>query len=257
MIVRRIRHHIVTHNWFAVTVDLAIVVVGVFLANQVTNWNENRIEGEQTQIFRARLIDELEDNELQYKHQLTYYRQVRAHALAALDALDRPTVEEAAFLVDAYQATQIDPTPGKRFVFDAMVSAGLLRRLGNDRIQETASRYYLEMATREPMIVEDLPYRDLMRQELPYAVQAQIHSRCGDQAINHQGETVGYRLPTSCTPVLPRDQASAAAQQIRAIPELKGSLTRYVASIDQKLRLFEGAISDTQRLKGQLTAQSD
>ena len=31
MVVRRIRDHVATHNWFAVAIDLAIVVVGVFL----------------------------------------------------------------------------------------------------------------------------------------------------------------------------------------------------------------------------------
>ena len=32
MIVRRIREHVAHHNWFAVGIDLAIVIVGVFLA---------------------------------------------------------------------------------------------------------------------------------------------------------------------------------------------------------------------------------
>ena len=31
MVIRRIREHVGAHNWFAVGVDLAIVVAGVFL----------------------------------------------------------------------------------------------------------------------------------------------------------------------------------------------------------------------------------
>ena len=42
MVVRRIRDHVATHNWFAVGVDFLIVVVGVFMATQADNWNETR-----------------------------------------------------------------------------------------------------------------------------------------------------------------------------------------------------------------------
>jgi hypothetical protein len=31
MILRRLREHVTHHNWFAVTIDFAIVVVGVFV----------------------------------------------------------------------------------------------------------------------------------------------------------------------------------------------------------------------------------
>jgi hypothetical protein len=31
MVIRRIREHVATHNWFAVAVDLGIVVIGVFI----------------------------------------------------------------------------------------------------------------------------------------------------------------------------------------------------------------------------------
>ena len=44
MVIRRIREHVTTHNWFAVAIDLAIVVAGVFLGTQVSNWNESRLE---------------------------------------------------------------------------------------------------------------------------------------------------------------------------------------------------------------------
>ena len=44
MVIRRIRDHVASHNWFAVAIDLGIVVVGVFLGTQANNWNEARIE---------------------------------------------------------------------------------------------------------------------------------------------------------------------------------------------------------------------
>ena len=44
MVIHRIREHVAHHNWFAVAVDLAIVVVGVFLGTQANNWNQDRID---------------------------------------------------------------------------------------------------------------------------------------------------------------------------------------------------------------------
>jgi len=35
--------------------------------------------------------------------------------------------------------TQLDPTPAKRYIYDEMMSAGLVSRLGDFRIQELAS----------------------------------------------------------------------------------------------------------------------
>ena len=40
MILRRVTEHVKTQNWVAVGVDFLIVVVGVFIGIQVSNWNE-------------------------------------------------------------------------------------------------------------------------------------------------------------------------------------------------------------------------
>ncbi|MEL6859626.1 MAG: hypothetical protein AAGJ84_11055 [Pseudomonadota bacterium] len=44
MLLRRITKHVKDQNWFAVGLDFAIVVVGVFIGLQVANWNEARVE---------------------------------------------------------------------------------------------------------------------------------------------------------------------------------------------------------------------
>lgn len=42
MILRRITQHVKEQNWFAVVLDFFIVVAGILIAFQVTNWNEQR-----------------------------------------------------------------------------------------------------------------------------------------------------------------------------------------------------------------------
>ena len=44
MILRRVTKHVKDQNWFAVCLDFFIVVVGILLAFQITNWSEARGE---------------------------------------------------------------------------------------------------------------------------------------------------------------------------------------------------------------------
>ena len=42
MRLRSLTKHIREQNWFAVALDFVIVVVGILIAFQITNWNERR-----------------------------------------------------------------------------------------------------------------------------------------------------------------------------------------------------------------------
>jgi len=44
MILRRVREHVRTQNWTAVLLDFVIVVAGILIAFQITNWNEKRLQ---------------------------------------------------------------------------------------------------------------------------------------------------------------------------------------------------------------------
>ncbi len=58
MILRRITKHVKDQNWFAVALDFVIVVVGILIAFQITNWSERRGDAIQE---RETLIAILED----------------------------------------------------------------------------------------------------------------------------------------------------------------------------------------------------
>jgi len=209
MIVRRIREHLVAHSWFAVAVDFLIVVVGVLIGMQASNWNNRRIEHHQSLSYRSRLIDELDFNARQFAQQIAYYEQVRGHALATMRALESRSSESSDFFVHAYQSTQIDITPPKRFIYDEMVSSGLVERLGSERLQAQASDYYLNNKAVEETYGVVPPYRALMRTLIPHVAQAQIRGRCGDISVTHEGRNIASRLPERCGPVHITHRATA------------------------------------------------
>ena len=53
MILRRITQHVKDQNWFAVALDFVIVVVGILIAFQITNWGDAKAERKrETQILQ-------------------------------------------------------------------------------------------------------------------------------------------------------------------------------------------------------------
>jgi hypothetical protein len=240
MILRRIREHVDRQNWFAVAIDLAIVVIGVFIGLQVNNWNEDRAEAEQGKSYRQRLIRELDFNARQYGQQQHYYRQALNHGLAAIAALDgRSNPSPRDFLVDAYQLSQVDTTSPKTYIYDEMVSSGLVTRLGTEALQETASDYYLNIRTADRVVGETQPYRTTIREIMPFAIQSAIRDACGDRLVIYDRRIIGVTLADRCDVQFNPEEAERAAQRIRSMPGLFREMTRYVASVDEKLDLLK------------------
>lgn len=58
MLLRRMTQHVKDQNWFAVALDFLIVVFGVFIGLQVSNWNSARVERNSEQVLLLRLQEE-------------------------------------------------------------------------------------------------------------------------------------------------------------------------------------------------------
>lgn len=62
MIFRRIKAHIAKEDWFSVLVDFVIVVFGVFMGIQVSNWNQSIDDQREYELALERVIDEANTN---------------------------------------------------------------------------------------------------------------------------------------------------------------------------------------------------
>jgi len=58
----RIKEHLANQNWTAVVLELLIVVVGVAIGFQITEWNRGRLAEDDYRVARERLIDETREN---------------------------------------------------------------------------------------------------------------------------------------------------------------------------------------------------
>ncbi|MEO7504077.1 MAG: hypothetical protein ABIT69_02715 [Sphingomicrobium sp.] len=216
-------------------IDVGIVVLGVFLGTQVSNWNQARIESAKAEEYRARLASELDFDARQYGLQAAYYRQAQNYGLKALADLDGTRrLSDSDFLIAAYQLTQIDTTHAKTGVYAEMAAAGLTDRLGDYETQQLASDFYLTAEVAQRMIETTLPYRTLLREVMPYAIQTAVRDRCGDRNVFYNGRLVGITLVIPCPLKIDPTPAAQAARTLRAVPGLERQMTRYIASIDEK-----------------------
>jgi len=60
MLLRRVIHHVKAQNWFAIGLDFLIVVIGVFLGLQVSNWNEAAADRRAESAYLAQLQGDLQ-----------------------------------------------------------------------------------------------------------------------------------------------------------------------------------------------------
>lgn len=255
MILRRIREHVSGHNWFAVGVDLIIVVLGVFLGTQVSNWNAERLAHEAGDTYRARIVRDLENNQSDLASRGAYFIQVRSFALQVLDDLDGSArISDEQFLIAAYQATQIYPRPLTRGAYDEIQSVGALDTLGNVTTRDNVANYYVAVETSEATFRNVPPYREIVRRSIPYRVQARIRETCAEVMTTATTGLARLTLPETCTLGMDRSELAQAAARVRATPGLALDVTRLLADLDQKLIQTERSQERAALLITQLTA---
>ena len=245
MILRRVREHVTHYNWFAVAVDFIIVVIGVFVGIQASNWNQARVERQQAREYRAMLRSDLDTNLENNASRKRYYGWVRSEALATLADLDRPSrILDEQFLIHAYQATQIQPWALKRNTYDEILSVGAMANVGDPVLRDKIANYYVGSEVTGTNIASVPPYREIVRRVMPYAVQQAIRARCNERIVQNDRGSTEILLPEGrCELGLDPATVRAAVTQVHDWPGLALDLNRQIVDLDQKL-LSVGNISN-------------
>lgn len=73
MILRRLSQHLRSQNWLAVVLDFLIVVIGVFIGIQMSNWNEAREQRNDEREVLLRLDHEIESAIASFEDRVTSF----------------------------------------------------------------------------------------------------------------------------------------------------------------------------------------
>ena len=151
MLFGRFSEHIRNQNWFAVVLDFFVVVLGIFAALQVDNWNQSRLDKVEETFLLEALSRDFETNteilaEVRLNHQMV--ADVGQAIITYGEAGQIPIDERPQF--ELFLSSH-----GARFVF-APVMGSVDNLLGTDRINLISNSELVASLTRWPQLVTKL-----------------------------------------------------------------------------------------------------
>lgn len=237
-VLRRIVINLRRQDWTTVGVELVVVILGVFIGVQASNWNEARTADNESKVFTDRLKSDLRAEAFAYELSVAYYGQVLANARRAEAALSgRSEMGDEALLAAAYRATQYVTNNRHRTTWDELGSTGNIGLIRDPGLRQLAADVYTD--TNNEWLVDDArrsPYRLEFRKLLDIPVQDALATACGD----HTGEDGDYAslagyLDYPCDPELTPEAAAAAVHALQADPNLLPLLRLQITTVDTNL----------------------
>lgn len=255
MILRRFRTSLQSEHWAAFWIDIVVLVIGVFLGIQASNWNERRLEKRETDNLLAQLQPELHGFVDFLQTTRAYYGVTSDYAKVAFSGWEGdPNISDEMFVVAAYQASQIYGFAGNMENWALVFGGEQLRNLDDSELRNRLSNVMTTDYSVVHISAMRTKYREDIRRAIPDDVQSAIRAKCGDRRLPGRlaGEAGGYRLPTRCEPDLPPRRAKAAADSLRAKPQLAEELRWHQAAVATYLQNVDAIQSQLSALAEKL-----
>ena len=214
---RQAIEHARRRDWASVAIEVLVVVIGVFIGLQASNWNQDRETERKAGVFSQRLDSDLRAEAWGYEMQIGYYGQVIANARRAADALTGSSpLSDEALLVAAYRGTQYNGNIRRRATYDELTSTGEIGLIRDAAKRDLAMRLYNFPMLEE--IVEEAKhseYRHWFRLNMPHDVQQALSDACGDTVVavgDYKG--IDATLDHPCSPRLSPQSAWGVFQKL-------------------------------------------
>ncbi len=204
MILRRITEHVKAQNWFAVGLDFFIVIVGVFIGTNVTNWNDGRISHERSQEYSERLQNDLR---VEYEYAVSlqeYFRDAKEASTIAFDGLSRPgEIDDRTILINIFRASQFQWYERRNATFNELVSSGELNLILDPVLRETAVKFYSNSTNVFEINISNAhksEFRQLVDEIIDPDVRSILQTECGDKEYTSGAGVSGvFTIGYSCT----------------------------------------------------------
>jgi hypothetical protein len=238
MILRRVISHFRKQEWTAIAIDFVIVVVGVFVGLQVSNWNAARTTDRRSAEFTERLRADLMEEYWVYQYLVVYFGEVLTNADLAGGALEGDaTLSDEALVIAAYRATQNKIRTRRRATYDELTSTGEIGLIRDNTMRDTAMRLYTtNLFDRITTQGQQSKYREAFRMTVPNDLQRALREKCGDRIVERGDfEGIAKSLDYPCKIGLEEAKIAAAAQALRANDALLPFLRARIADLETAL----------------------
>lgn len=240
MLLRNLAGNLKAQNWAAVSIELLVVTIGVFIGIEVSNWNENRLTNDRAKALTETLLSDLRLETRNIMRVYRYHEDVLANAERTLLALTgEKDISDSDLLIYAFRATQYSLQPNSRATYDELVSTGGLGLITDKEVQQAATEYFdsrLFEAVRKSGV--ESRYRSLLRETMPTTTHRKIRLACGDDARRDYDPDFlkpGDQLDFTCNPDLTPFEVDTAADSLRANKSLVPALRLRIAIMDTEL----------------------
>lgn len=227
MMFRRFLQRFMRQPWGSIATELAIVIIGVFIGMQVTNWNQAREDAIKGRIYTARLKSDLHVEAWYVRRMVDYNQQTNKFERRVLDAMSGDLqLSDEQFLISAYRASQYAPNLMYRATYDELVSSGNLSLITDHKLLELATMIYTTpILNRIAQQAGNSEYRMLFRETVPAAVQEALLDRCGDLPTTILDyKTIRHMLDYPCTLGLDAAKIQGAVRALKSQPRFVPSL---------------------------------
>ncbi|MFL0353980.1 DUF6090 family protein [Xanthomarina sp. GH4-25] len=162
--------------------EIVLVMIGILLALQVNNWNENRKEQKKEQVYIERLQENITSDLIQLDLNIAFYTKVFDYgnlALAYAEGDDVKPKSQWEILVSFFHASQIWPFIATTSTYEELKSSGELSLIQSVDLRNNLSYYHGGGLQRYNHTVGiKPPYRKMVRGLIPTKVQNYMWEHC-------------------------------------------------------------------------------
>ncbi|OGT56194.1 MAG: hypothetical protein A3E01_04850 [Gammaproteobacteria bacterium RIFCSPHIGHO2_12_FULL_63_22] len=256
MILRRFAEALKQQNWAAIAIEFVLLVLGVFLGIQMSNWNQERETAKKAAVFTQRLREDLRVEAWRFEAINRYYENVRSNAERTLYALEgKLALSNEALLIAAYRATQYAEFVQYRATYDELTSTGNIVLIADPTLRRLATEVYstgLYQNVKNEGV--NSRYRVAFRMLVPLDVQTAIATNCGDKT----SEVNNYRsienlIDYECSTGLPPRDIDSTATLLRSdaalVPLLRLRITDINSAVGTRV-MSQAVLQDLEALSG-------
>ena len=248
MFLRRIVENLKNQNWTAIGLELGIVIVGVFIGTQVSNWNQERIEKRETGRLLVELKPALQTFSDFFDTAKPYYATTNEYSERAFAGWrGDAAVSDEQFVIAAYQASQIYTFGINGENWAAIFGGDRLRDIDKVEIRRGLTGVMTFNYDNIDLPAIATPYREQVRRVIPVDIQDAIRANCTDKPV--KGRLLVLYLPPTCNLDIPEARFAAAAAGLRSHPELVGELCWHRAAVAAFLANLEIMDQQTRELR--------
>ena len=247
MQLNRIAQRLRDRDWTSVAVELVIVVAGVFIALQVSNWNDARRDSARGEEYLRRMHAELLKDVDSIAKISVFWNQVHANGIAAVAYAEDGTLYRGSAwktVLAYYQASQVWPYRKPDNTFQEILSSGEMALIRNATLRTRISDHYDNGAGSQVVEVLGLipAYREDVRGMTPLKIQQYIWKHC------YNGSSSGGQQLLDCPSPISEAEAQAVLVQYRQSPRLTNGLRFWMVNVGTGLMLMRTIASEAESL---------